>query len=255
MENLLNDSVEALNALIEQLKSDLSKTLEENERLQELKSELAEENERLRHQLNQLLQDKFGTKSEKGKNLADQAFDESKTPDNEPEIKSAEQEISIAAHKRKKGGKPGRRPLPEHLPRIQQIYDLKDSEKVCACGCLLTRIGEDTSEQLDIIPATVQVIQHIKYKYACPGCEATIKTSPGPKWPLPKSIASPGLLAHVIVSKFKDHLPLYRQENIFQRMGVDIPRNTLSLWVIKTAQQLLPLYKLEQDIMVDYDVG
>ena len=164
MEKLLNDSVETLNALIEQLKRELSKALEENERVQQLKSELAEaleENERLRHQLNQLLQDKFGAKSEKGKNLADQAFDEAKTPDNEPEIESAEQEISVAAHKRKKGGKPGRQPLPEHLPRIQQIYDLKDSEKVCACGCLLTRIGEDISEQFDLPP----ISQRLSYEH------------------------------------------------------------------------------------------
>ena len=78
-------------------------------------------------------------------------------------------------------------------------------------------------------PCNRQVIQHVKYKYACQACEDTIKTAQGQKLPIPKSIATAGLLAHVSVSKFKDHLPLYRQENIFRRMGVDIARNTLSL--------------------------
>jgi transposase len=220
-----------------------------------LLAEALEENERLRHQLNQLLQDKFGIKSEKSKNLAETSFDEAIEPDNTSEVETAEKEISVAAHKRKKGEKPGRKPLPEDLPRIQQIYDLEASQKVCACGCQLIKIGEELSEQLDIIPAKVQIIQHIKYKYACKGCEETIKTAPGPKLPIPKSIASAGLLAHVSVSKFKDHLPLYRQENIFRRMGVDIARNTLSLWIIKMAQVLTPIYKLGQDIIVGYDVA
>jgi transposase len=115
-------------------------------------------------------------------------------------------------------------------------------------------MGEELSEQLDIIPAKIQVLQHIKYKYTCKRCEI-IKTAKGPRSPIPKSIATPGLLAHVMVSKFKDHLPLYRQENIFRRADVDIPRNTLSLWAIKTAQALVPLYKLAQDMIIHYDVA
>jgi len=218
------------------------------------KNKLLEETERLRHQLNQLLQDKFGTKSEKSKNLPNETFDEATEPDNTPDIEITEQEIFVAAHQRKQG-KPGRKPLPAHLPRVRQIYDLEASEKICSCGCQLSKIGEEISEQLDIIPATVQVIQHVKYKYACQACEDTIKTAKGQKLPIPKSIATAGLLAHVSVSKFKDHLPLYRQENIFRRMGVDIARNTLSLWMIKTAQILTGLYKLAQDIIISDDVA
>jgi transposase len=218
------------------------------------KNRLLEETERLRHQLNQLLQDKFGTKSEKSKNLPEETFDEATEPDNAADIEAIEQEIFVIAHQRKRG-KPGRKPLPAHLLRIKQIYDLETSEKICSCGCQLTKIGEEISEQLDIIPATIQVVQHVKYKYACHACEDTIKTALGPKLPIPKSIATPGVLAHVSVSKFKDHLPLYRQENIFRRMGVDIARNTLSLWMIKTAQILAGIYKLAQDIIISHDVA
>lgn len=231
--------------------------IEKDKRLSEMlteKNKLLEKNERLRHQLNQLLEDKFGTKSEKGKNLGE-AFDEAITPDNTSGIETIEQEISVDAHTRKKIKKPGRRPLPADLPRVRQIYDLAESEKICPCGCQLSKIGEEITEQLDIIPATVQVIQHVRYKYACKECEETIKIAPDPKLPIPKSIATAGLLAHVIVSKFKDHLPLYRQERIFQRMGVDIARNTLSLWMIKAAQLLTVLYKLGQDIITSHDVA
>jgi len=244
-------SSEELQTLVASLRAEL---LEKDKKLAEKEKELTllyEENQKLRHRLNQLLQDKFGTKSEKDKNPEEWAFNEATQPDNVEEIELAEKEISVAAHTRKIG----RKPLPQHIPRIQQIYDLTEIEKLCDCGYLLLKIGEEISEQLDIIPAKVQVIQHIKYKYACKHCEATIKTALGPKSPIPKSIASPGLLAHIAVSKFKDHLPLYRQENIFRRMGIDIARNTSSLWMIKAAEVLKPLYKLGHDILVNYDVA
>jgi transposase len=85
-------------------------------------------------------------------------------PVNVTEIIEADAIISIPAHQRKK---PGRKPLPKDLPRIQKYYDLEESEKVCNCGCLLSKIGEERSEQLDIIPAKMQIIEHIKLKYAC----------------------------------------------------------------------------------------
>ena len=252
-------STETLQELIEKLRAENTHLrLEKDKILAEKDQQLSElllENQQLRHQLNQLLQERFGVKSEKGKNLEEEAFDEAIEPDNTSEIETTEEEITVASYTRKKGGKAGRKPLPEHLPRIQQIYDLMELEKHCTCGCSLTKIGEELSEQLDIVPAKIQVIQHIRYKYACKGCEETIKTAAGPQSTIPKSIASPGLLAHICVSKFKDHLPLYRQENIFRRMGVDIPRNTLSLWMIKVAEVLTPLYKLGQDIIIHYDVG
>lgn len=208
----------------------------------------------LQQELRLAKQRHYGRKSEKdlGGAIQGELFDEVITPNNTAEIEEADETITVPAHKRKKSG---RKALPTNLPRVQQIYDLSEEEKACPCGCTLTKIGEDKSEQLDIIPAKVQVIEHIKLKYACKSCEETIKTAKATKQPIPQSIASPGLLAHVATAKYKDHLPLYRQESIFKRMGVDIARNTLSNWMIKTADLLLPIYKLLQDNIINYDVA
>jgi transposase len=117
------------------------------------------------------------------------------------------------------------------LPREQRIYDLSDDDKKCACGHELTHNKNEICEQLEIIPAKVFVIEHINMKYTCKHCEETIKTAVMPSQPLPRSIATPGLLSHVLVSKFEDHLPLHRQEKMSRRIGIDIPRSTLCLWV------------------------
>jgi transposase len=208
--------------------------------------------EALRHQLNNALRHRYGKKSEKENPNQPSLFDEIAQPNNTEEIIEAEQEITVAAHQRKKAG---RKPITEELPRVKQIYDLPESEKTCECGCALTQISEEVTEQLDIVPAKVQVIQHVRYKYACKACEGTIKTAQGPKHPIPKSIASPGLLAHIAVSKFCDHLPLYRMESVLKRMGVDIARNTLSHWMIKISELLLPIYKLLQYQILTYDIA
>ena len=138
-----------------------------------------------------------------------------------------EEEIIVPSHKRKK---PGRKPLPKDLPRVDVIHDLKEEEKVCGCGCIKDRIGQEVCEKLDIIPAKVRVIRHIRYKYACKNCEgveseeAAVKTAPLPAQIIPQGIATAGLLAHIITSKFVDGLPFYRQEKIFERMGVELTR-------------------------------
>lgn len=210
--------------------------------------------ESLRHQLNNALRHRFGKKSEKdsGNGAQLSLLDEAAVPENVVEIIEADETISVPAHQRKK---PGRKPLPKDLPRVQKYYDLEESEKVCSCGCLLSKIGEEKTEQLDIIPAKIQVIENIKLKYACKSCEGNLKTGKAPIQPIPKSIASAGLLAHIIVSKYKDHLPLYRQENMFNRLGIDIPRNTLAHWMIKSAQLLEPLYKLGQYSITKGDIA
>lgn len=209
--------------------------------------------ELLRHQLNNALLHRFGKKSEKGSVDGQLSFlDEAISPNNIDEIIEAEETISVPTHQRKKSG---RKSLPKDLPRVQKYYDLDESEKVCNCGCELIKIGEEKSEQLDIIPAKIQVIEHIKMKYACKACEGNVKAAKAPKQPISKSIASPGLLSHIIVSKYKDHLPLYRQENMLNRLGVDIPRNTLAHWIIRTSQLLEPLYKLGQDVITKGDIA
>ena len=156
---------------------------------------------------------------------------------------------AVPAHTRKK---PGRKPLPQELPRIEVIHDLTEKEKMCECGNQMDRIGEEVSEKLDIIPAKMQVIRHIRYKYACKNCEGvesegpTVKIAPTPAQIIPKGIATPGLVAHILTAKFEDALPFYRQEKIFARLGVDIPRPTMCGWAMKVAEQCEPLLSLLQ---------
>ena len=97
-----------------------------------------------------------------------------------------------------------RQTLPPELPRIERIHDQPEHERVCACGCTLNYIGDDISEQLDIIPATVQVIRHVRKKYVCKGCETGVKTAPRPAVLLPKAIASASPMAYVITAKYAD---------------------------------------------------
>jgi transposase len=175
-------------------------------------------------------------------------------PVDETEPVTAEEEsVEVPAHLR---AKRGRRPLPENLPRVDVIHDLNDEEKVCPNdGSTLELIGEDSSGQLDIVPAKVQVIRHIRRKYACPCCEQQVKTAPLPPQPIPKSIASPGMLAHVATSKYVDALPLYRQETIFQRLGVDIPRATFANWMIQCGQLIQPLINLMREQLLAGTAG
>jgi transposase len=210
----------------------------------------------LEERIRQLLQEYYGTRSEKHvEPQADNAFDEAQTTEDESaEIDAAEQEIQIPAHTRKKCGG-GRKPLPADLPRVEMVYTIEEAQKQCACGAVLTKISDERGEQLDIIPAKIQVLVHIRETFACKTCEDTIITAPVPLHPLPKSIASPGLLAHVMVCKYSDHLPLYRQERILQRIGVDIPRATLSHWLIKCGTLLTPLVEKMRKTMIGYDIA
>ncbi len=138
---------------------------------------------------------------------------------------------------------------------LRQSDELPKSEQVCGCGHALHEIGEDTSEQPDIIPAQIKVIEHIRVKYACRQCDHGIKTAPEPAQPIEKSIASPGLLAHIAVARYTDALPLYRQEAIFKRLNIDINRTSMANRMIKTAQLSQPLlqrlihYQLQQSII------
>ena len=120
----------------------------------------------------------------------------------------------------------GRRPLPASLPRETRVHDLADEHKVCpCCGQPRAVIGEARSEHVDIEPPRLKVITHVRLKYACPACEGGgVHTALKPPQPLPKRLASPGLLAWLVTAKIADGLPLYRQEAIFRRLGIDLPR-------------------------------
>lgn len=195
----------------------------------------------------------FGNKSEKISHDELGIFNEADLPKNVEAIAEADAEIHIAAHTRKKS--PGRRPLPEHLPREQRIYDLTEEEKTCHCGEQMTHIKNEKCEQLEIIPAKVFVIEHLRKKYACKHCEEKVVTAKMPTQPIPRSIASSGLLSHVLVSKYQDHLPLHRQEQMLRRIGVDIPRSTLCLWVIRSAALLMPMLAMIHKNIVSYDIA
>lgn len=144
--------------------------------------------------------------------------------------------------------RPRRAPLPGSLPRVEQIIDVDDQDKRCACGHDLVRIGADTSEKLDVIPPQVRVIRTVRPKYACHHCEgsgdeerAAVRVAPPPPALIPKAIATEGLLAHVATAKFCDALPLYRQEQQFARLGVELSRRTMSDWMIAAADACRPL--------------
>lgn len=124
---------------------------------------------------------------------------------------------------------PKRKPLPDSLPRVEVRYELA-SCSCPACGLGLTPMGEEITEQLDIIPARFFVRRHIRPKYSCRHCE-TVHTAPLPAQPIERGLAAPGLLAHVLASKYLDHLPLHRQEQIYARDGVVLPRSTMAGWL------------------------
>jgi len=204
---------------------------------------LKEENDLLRHKL-------FGKKSEKlsrdigsGQlflfNEAEQAVDENTIAEQD--------QVHVPAHTKRRGK---RKPLPENLPRIEVLHDLGEEEKQCSCGTEKSRLGEETSEQLDYIPPKIQVIKHIRPKYVCRNCEGTdadepaISIAPMPDQLLPKSIATPGLIAQIITAKYVDGLPLYRQAAVFDRLGIELKRQTMAAWVIKVAEKCSFLVEL-----------
>ena len=217
--------------------------------LKQIIADLRQHNAQLEER-NRLLQAiLYGAKSEKrpaptAVDLQHSLFDEAEQTVQEP---STFVEVCLQAHTR---AKRGRRPIPAHLPRIEIVHDIPEQNKICACGCVLTRIGEEVSEKVDIVPAKVQVIRHIRPKYACRGCEgteddgSTVKCAPMPPQLIPQGIVSPGMLAHVVIAKYADALPLYRQEGQLQRLGLDISRGTLAGWMIRLATTCEPLIGL-----------
>src|ERR1700674_3905454 len=135
--------------------------------------------------------------------------------------------------------KPARKPLPEHLPREVRTY--RPKQKACPdCGGELKPLGEDVSEILEYVPARFKVIRQVRPKLACACCERIVQAA-APSRPIERGVAGPGLLTHVLVSKYCDHLPLYRQSEMYAREGVELERSTLADWVGGTSALLAPL--------------
>ncbi len=154
------------------------------------------------------------------------------------ELQSAQAELPSSKPRAEEKSKPVRRSLLEHLPRERVVY-----EPACNCpdcGAAMKRIGEDVSEVLDYMPARFRVIRHVRPKMACPSCERIVQVQ-APSRPIDRGLAGPGLLAHILTSKYADHLPLYRQAQIYAREGVELERSTMAEWVGGCSRLLDPL--------------
>ena len=212
---------------------------------------------KLQHYLEQLLRQRYGRKSERLEDIdpelllpfmqeyvKEQAEPNTDQKSEVPE-EATKEEITYTRNK------PKRKPLPADLPRETIEYDLDESERICdCCGEQLERIGAETSEQLDYIPATLKVIKHVRFKYACKHCEQKVVTAAKDHQPIEKGLPAAGLLAHVVISKYMDHLPLYRLEGIFRRHDIDIKRSTMCGWAGSCANLLEPLYDLmEKEVL------
>jgi transposase len=201
------------------------------------------ENEQLRSRLDQLLRRIYGPRSERINPDQPLLFDAGPgegAPTAVPPIEPAVQP--------QRNGRHGRRKLPTDLPRERVEYDLTEAEKPCPdCGEVRVRFGEDRSERLDYRPASLFVVEHVRTKYVCRRCAGRIVTASAPAEAVPRCIAGPGLLAHVIVSKYADHLPLHRLEGILARHGVPLSRSTMGDWLRGCAAALAPLYLLMCD--------
>jgi transposase len=164
------------------------------------------------------------------------------------EDKDIEETTEVKSYKRKK---PGRKAIDPNIPRVEKIIDIPQEDKICACGCSLSKIGEESNEKLHIIPQRIFVERTIRLKYSCRSCEGTededkpaVRIAPVEPSIIPRGIASASLLSHIMISKYEDHLPFYRQEKQFERIGVTISRQDMANWQQKVYEKLKPLYEL-----------
>ena len=225
----LPNDAELLKGLVHQLHEALHKSVQENHQLQ--------------HRLAMLLKARFGPRADRldPKQMllfATEMMQLVEQPSAAPRPKKpANDQPQREGH--------GRRRFPEDLPRLPMVHDLSEDQKRCpGCGEMRTKIGEERSEQLELEPAKLYVIEHIRPTYACRKCEGKVETASKPPQPIERGLAGPGLLAQVITAKFGDHLPLYRQEDILHRSGHSIPRSTTCGWVASCASLVKPLYDL-----------
>jgi transposase len=232
---LVPEDIEGLQRLIVHLQK-------ENSFLTSRTTVLEEELRLLRHKI-------FGRRSERFSEEEIQQsrlFDEAELNSQEQREKQTIEAVEVSAHAR---AKRGRRALPADLPREEVLHDLAEKDKWCSCGAPLVRSGEESSEKLEIIPAQLKVIRHIRPRYVCKECErlqrpAVFKIAPVPPQILAKGIATPALLAYVLVSKFCDAIPFYRQEKQFSRIGIELPRVDFCNWAIQAARQCDPLIEV-----------
>jgi transposase len=188
----------------------------------------------------------FGRQSEKTESMQFSLFDESESDEvlateTQTDAQKMADLVTVTYTRPRNKKIVGRKIDTSNLPRERIVHDLASDQKTCACSALLALIGEDVSEQLELIPAQLKVIEHVKLKYACKDCKTIISAKKEIESPIAKSMAGSTLIADVIIKKYDHHLPLYRQSKIFAQSGVIIPDNTLGNWVMGAADVLSPL--------------
>ncbi len=200
--------------------------------------------EQLEHQLELLLRRQFGPRRQRVDPDQLRLFTE-ELPEDIAEATPEEPPGSDAAKPMRHWRRKGRPRLPADLPRKRVEYPRSDAELPCPdCGRPRTKIGEETSEQLEYVPSSLFVVVHARFRYACRACQEHVALADKPPQPIDKGLPGPGLLAQTVTSKFSDHLPLYRLEALFARHGVELSRATLCGWMASCADLLTPLYNL-----------
>ena len=199
------------------------------------------ETERLKQIIKELQRHRFGRRAESlpiaQLELALEEVEQSQAEDEAgAEAKDRERRKTSAARRRRNRGS-----LPPHLPRIEQVVDVEDKRCPCCCGAL-HRIGEDVAERLDVIPAQFRVLVVRRPKYACRTCQEVVLQAPAPARLIEGGLPTETLVSHVVVSKYADHCPLYRQAQIYSRQGIDLDRSTLADWTGRAAFLLRPLH-------------
>ncbi|MCC6969093.1 MAG: IS66 family transposase [Phycisphaerales bacterium] len=240
-------------AILKRMLAERDRTIEAME--QRHKAEIDAERQRHQAEMEAVLRRFYGPRSESFDPRQLLIFGLAMAEDAPVDVSVAEAESgeTLVTRKIVNRHKHGRGVLPDHLPRIELIHDLADDQKKCPC-CNTPRscIGAETSEQLEFIPASFKVIVHKRMKYACKTCDengigANITIADKPEQPIDRGLPGPGLLAHIIVSKLGDHLPLYRLEQIFERQQVHIARSTMCAWMLACSDLVRPLVDLMSD--------
>ena len=215
--------------------------------LEQDKKSLENKVDDLQVKLNIALNSLFGKSSEKVSPLQPELFEEFTTE----ALEEILEELTIPEHKRVKKG---RKPIDPSIPREIIEHDIPEEDKKCACGCDMVKIDEVATEKLQIIPEKVYVERHIRPKYACRNCEGSgdedkpvFRIAPAPPSLIPGSIMTGGLLSYILINKFCDYLPFYRQEKRFERFGAPISRQNMSNWTIKSYRILKELNVLMKD--------
>jgi transposase len=234
----------ATRAYLEELERNASSSKKAEDRWRRKYETLEQRYEVLEERHRLLLFKRFARSSEQEPVGQQQLFAEAEETAEVPEPDETET-TTVPAHERKKAG---RKAIDPRHPRIEIFHDISDEQKRCGCGAELVRIGEEPREIVQVIPEQMWIERHVYPKYGCHACEGSgdenrpaVLIAPREATILPRSIASTALVAFILVNKFVDHLPFYRQENRFARIGIDISRQDMSNWTIAVARAIKPL--------------